>query len=392
MKHQAHSAAGDPQPRDVVPTAPDPQEISSRLADLRKRINGLDEQIIRLINARAECAVEVGKLKRQANIPIYAPHREADVLNRVLAQNRGPLSNQALEAIYREIMSGSFSLELPQRIGYLGPPGTFSHLAANRQFGSSVDYQDLHTIDGVFEEVARGHVDYGLVPIENSLGGGIADTLDAFLTYHQRVKIYGEVQLAVHFSLLAYCQPQVVARIISRADAFAQCKNWIATQYPGAERVNVESTSAAVRLVRQDQEQNGQSSWAAIGSSLAGEIYDVPILFEKIEDRIGNVTRFLIVARSETEPSGHDKTSIMFTTDDRPGALVDVLNVFKRRDVNLTHIDKRPSRETNWDYTFFVDALGHCRDAKMAEVIGEARAHCQRLVVLGSYPVSTRVL
>lgn len=366
--------------------------VQADLADLRRQINLLDEQLILLMNARAQLAVSVGKYKREAGIPVYAPHREADVLRRVRELNHGPLSNQSLEAIYREIMSGSFSLELPQRIGYLGPPGTFSHLAASRQFGSSVDYQDLHTIYGVFEEVARGHVDYGLVPIENSLGGGIADTLDAFLSFHQRIKIYGEVQLAVHFSLLAHCQPQEIRRIFSRHDAFAQCRNWIATQYPAVERIHVESTSTAVRHVQKEQSETGCSYSAAIGSSLAGELYQVPVLFEKIEDRIGNVTRFLILSRNETQPSGNDKTSLMFTTDDRPGALVDVLNVFKNAAVNLTHIDKRPSRETNWDYTFFVDALGHRSDPKMAEVIGQARAYCKRLVVLGSYPISKHTL
>jgi chorismate mutase/prephenate dehydratase len=363
-----------------------------QLQRLREQINEVDSELIRLINRRAQLAVEVGQLKRAVGMPIYTPHREADVLRRITAQNSGPISNKSLEAIYREIMSGSFALESPQRIGYLGPIGTYSHLAASRHFGSSVDYENLHTIEGVFEEVARQHVDYGLVPIENSLGGGIADTLDAFLKFHQQVKIYGEVQLAVHFSLLADCPPHDVQRIYSRGEAFAQCRNWLATQYPLVERIPVESTAAAVRQVRADLDADPACGSAAIGSSLAGEIYGVSCLFEKIEDHVGNVTRFLILAQSETEPSGKDKSSLMFTTDDRPGALVDVLNVFKSAGINLTHIDKRPNRESNWDYTFFVDALGHRRQPAMAEAIEAARQFCKRLVVLGSYPASQRVL
>jgi chorismate mutase/prephenate dehydratase len=362
------------------------------LRKLREKINQVDSDLIRLINERARLAMEVGKLKRAAGLPIYTPHREAEVLRRIAALNTGPIGNKSLEAIYREIMSGSFALELPQRIGYLGPTGTFSHVAARRHFGSSVDYENLHTIEGVFEEVARQHVDYGLVPIENRIGGGITETLDAFLRYHNELKIYGEVQLAVHFSLLSDCQPHEVRRIYSRGEAFTQCRNWLATQYPHVERINVDSTAAGVLRARQELDADPKCGSAAIASSLAGEIYGVNCLFEKIEDHVGNVTRFLILSKNETERSGNDKSSLMFTTDDRPGALVDVLNVFKSAGINLTHIDKRPNREAIWDYTFFVDALGHRSEPTMAEAIEKAKTFCKRLVVLGSYPASQRVL
>jgi chorismate mutase/prephenate dehydratase len=370
-----------------------PNEPSQETLDeLRQRIDALDQQLIESINARARLVVEVGRIKRALGIPIYTPHRESEVLRRILAHNRGPMPPRAIEAIYRELMSASFALERPLRIGYLGPLGTYSHLAARRQFGSSVEYEDLRAIEGVFEEVAREHVDYGLVPIENSIGGGITDTLDAFLTYHRQVQIYGEVQLAVHFSLLTQCQPHDIRRIYSRGEAFTQCRGWLATQYPHVERIAVESTAVAVRRVREDYDRDPHSGSAAIGSTLAGELYDVPVLFEKVEDRQGNITRFLILSKSETQPTGDDKTSIMLTTADRPGSLVDVLSVFKRSGINLTHIDKRPSREVNWDYTFFIDALGHQRDARFAEVIGEARAHCKQLHVLGSYPRSKQTI
>lgn len=362
------------------------------LDELRSKIDETDRQLIDLINQRAKFVVEVGKIKRADGIPIYAPHREAQVLAKVQELNQGPISNLTIEAVYRELMSGSFALEQPLRIGYLGPVGTFSHYAAMRHFGSSVAFENLRAIEGVFEEVSRGHVDYGLVPIENSTGGGITETLDAFLSYHNQLNIYGEVQLNVHFSLLANCKPQNVKRIYSKPEAFMQCRNWLATQYPRAEQIPSESTAAAVRHAKEETEADSDCGTAAIGSALAGEIYGLHSLFEQIEDRQGNVTRFLILSKSEAEISGQDKTSIMFTSDDRPGSLVDVLNVFKRAGINLTHIDKRPSLAVNWDYTFFIDALGHAKDPEFAEVVGEARAHCKDLTVLGSFPSCKRTL
>ena len=367
-----------------------PKEES--LEQLRREIDAVDAELIDLINRRAETVVKVGKIKRASGIPIYAPHRESEVLAKIQRLNKGPISNRTIEAVYRELMSGSFALEQPLRIGYLGPVGTYSHLAATKHFGSSVEFENLRAINGVFEEVARGHVDYGLVPIENSTGGGITETLDAFLTYHGRLNIYGEVQLAVHFSLLANCKPQDVKRIYSKAEAFSQCRNWLSTQYPQVELIPAESTAMAVRRAKAELDEDPNSGVSAIGSSLAGEIYGLHALFEQIEDHQTNITRFLILSKAETEMSNDDKTSIMFTTEDRPGSLVDVLNVFKRNSVNLTHIDKRPSREVNWDYTFFVDAIGHRKDTKFAEILGEARAHCKNLTVLGSFPRCKRSL
>lgn len=366
------------------------------LDKLRQQIDALDRQLVELINRRARVVVDIGKSKKDSGQPIYAPHREAEVLQRVQGLNDGPIQPRTIEAIYREIMSGSFALEQPLRIGYLGPPGTYSHLAATRHFGSSVEMEDLHAITGVFEEVARGHVDYGLVPIENSTGGSITETLDAFPEYHNDVRLYGELQLGVHCCLLTNCEPQEVRTIYGRAESFAQCRNWLATQYPEAELVSVDSSAAAARKSRQimdNREADGESAHvAAIANSLAGEIYGLHPLFEQIEDRRNNITRFLILSRQETRPSGDDKTSIMFRTTDQPGALVDVLNVFKRAGINLSHIDKCPTRDARWEYTFFVDATGHREDARFAEIIGEARAVCKDLFVLGSFPCSRQVL
>ncbi len=378
-----------PRSREGLGSAADP------LAPLRDKITALDAKIVALLNERAGAVVEVGKVKRAKGLPVYTPDRESAVLSRVLALNTGPLPARTVEAIYRELMSGSFRLEHPPRIGYLGPPGSYSHVAATRHFGSSVDFEDLHTIDGVFTEVSRGHVDYGLVPIENSIGGGIVETLDAFVEHYEQVNVYAEVQLEVHHALLAACEPSEVKTICSKPEVFAQCRRWLATQYPRAELIPTVSSSAAVQRVAQEVKSGGGGgvgTSAAIGSLLAGERYGLPPLFENIEDRTGNVTRFFVLCRHKARPSGDDKTSMMFTTLDKPGALVGVLSVFDRAGINLTHIDKRPSGRSSWTYTFFVDACGHIDDPWFAAAVTQAKGHCQELFVLGSYPRSARIL
>lgn len=367
---------------------------SDPLAPLRTKITALDAKIVALLNERAGAVVEVGKVKRAKGLPVYTPDRESAVLSRVLALNTGPLPGRTVEAIYRELMSGSFRLEHPPRIGYLGPPGSYSHVAATRHFGSSVDFDDLHTIDGVFNEVARGHVDYGLAPIENSIGGGIVETLDAFVEHREKVSVYAEVQIEVHHALLAACEPGRVDTIYSKPEVFAQCRKWLSTQYPRAELVPAASSAAAVQKVANDVKSGGavECTSAAIGSVLAGERYGLMPLFENIEDRTGNVTRFHVLSRHKAKPSGDDKTSMMFTTLDKPGALVGVLSVFDRAGINLTHIDKRPSGRSSWTYTFFIDAVGHIDDPWFAAAVTQAKGHCQELFVLGSYPRSARIL
>ena len=362
------------------------------LEELRKKIDEVDRKLIDLVNDRARLVVDVGKIKRKSGSPIYAPHREQAVLKKVLELNKGPLAPKTVEALYRELMSGSFHLEQPLRIGYLGPIGSYSHLAATRHFGSSVAYEDLRAVEGVFTEVVRGHCDYGLVPIENTTGGGIADTLDAFTEHHENISIYAEVQLEVRRCLLANCKPNEIRKIYARPDSFTQCRKWLATQFPKVELINVESGGTAARMAKEEYEQDPSCGAAGIGNELAGELYGLHVLFSGIEDNPNNITRFLVLSKQHAGISSDDKTSMMFVTPDRPGALVDVLSVFKRAGVNLTHIDKRPSRRTNWEYTFFIDAEGHRDDPTFAEVIGEARAFCRELTVLGSYPKSQRLL
>jgi chorismate mutase/prephenate dehydratase len=368
---------------------------------LRVRIDEVDRGLIELLNKRAELVVDVGRIKRDAGIPIYVPNRESQVLSKVLKMNPGPLPGRAIEGVYRELMSGSFRLELPLRIGFLGPLGSYSHLAAVRHFGSSVEFDDLRAIGGVFTEVARGHVDYGLVPIENSVFGGIHETLEAFQQFHNDVCVYAEVQLEVHHALLANCAPSQIGKIYSKPEVFGQCRTWLATQYPHAELLPEASSSAAViRAAKAKQSKGkGRTGIAAIGSTLAGEMYDVNVLFENIEDNTHNITRFYVLSKHPAKPVGKDdkgrpgdKTAMMFTTMNEPGALVSVLSVLQRAGINLTHIDKRPSGRSNWQYTFFIDAEGHIDDPWFAAAVAQAKGICRELHVLGSFPRSQRIL
>lgn len=354
------------------------------LQELRNRIDALDEQIVALLNSRAQVVVEIGQLKQQNNVPIYAPDREKVIMDKVRRLNRGPLQDRCLEAVYRELMSGSFALERPLRIAFLGPPGSFSHLAATRKFGRSVTYEPLTDIATVFEEVVRGHADYGLVPVENSIGGGVVDTLDAFL--HSSARICAEVLLTVHHNLLSNTTWDQVRKISSKPEVFAQCRQWLANVAKDRQIEPAASTSAAAEQAARE------SGVAAIGSTLAGEMYGLHVLFENIEDNPDNVTRFFVIGREAARRSGDDKTAIMFTTAHKPGALAEVLDVFREAGINLTDIEKRPSKKVNWEYYFFIDAQGHVDDPAMTQAIEAARAHCLQLTVLGSYPRAAEVV
>lgn len=371
-------------------------QASKDLAVFRKKIDRLDQKLVDTLNERAKLVVEVGELKRGSDTPIYAPHREAQVLEKALERNDGPLLDRTIEGVYRELMSGSFALERPLRIGFLGPPGSYSHQASVKQFGSSVDYEDLQMIAGVFTEVRRGHVNYGLVPIENSIGGGITETLDALAKNAGHVHVYAEAQIAIKHMLLANCKPHDVRRIHSKPEVFAQCRNWLTTQYPNAALIPDASTSQSVKTAIKENklavEIDAQPGSAAIASELAGELYGLPVLFRNIADNPDNITRFYIISKEKALPMGDDKTSIMFATEDKPGALVEVLQSFHGEGVNLSHIDKRPSGRENWSYAFYIDALGHRDDKAMKRAIKGAKQHCKELQVLGSYPRSKRIL
>lgn len=352
------------------------------LDDLRRQIDSLDSKIVDLLNERAGFVVQIGKIKQLTNVPIYAPDREKAVMEKVRRLNRGPLQDRCLEAVYRELMSGSFALEKPLKIGFLGPKGSFSHLASIGKFGSSVEHVPLADISLVFQEVSRGHIDYGLVPVENSIGGGVVDTLDAFL--NSSAKICAEVLITIHHNLLSKEPWEKIRSIFSKPEVFSQCRSWLSAM---AKDLDVQPAASSSRAAEMAAQQPGV---AAIGSSLAGELYGLHILFENIEDNPDNVTRFFVIGREGAKKSGEDKTAIMFTTAHKPGALAEVLDVFKENGINLTDIEKRPSKKVNWEYYFFIDAAGHSEDMKVA--LEQAQKHCLQLTVLGSYPKAREVL
>ncbi len=358
------------------------------LAELRLKIDELDHRIVELLNARARVVVDIGKIKHQSGTPVYAPDREKIVLERIRAANRGvggPLPDSCLEAIYRELMSGSFALEKPLRIAFLGPQGSFSHLASVKKFGSSVEYVAVTHIDSVFDEVSRGHADLGLVPIENSTSGGVIETMDAFLE-HRNVTIVAEVLIAIHHHLLANCPPEEVQRIYSKPEALDQCRKWMTATYRDAQRIPAASSSKAAEMAAQE------AGTAAIGSSMAAEVYGLKTLFANIEDNPNNVTRFFVIGRQPAKRSGDDKTSIIFTTAHKSGALVDVLDVFRRFNINLTNIDTRPSQKRNFEYYFFTDLVGHVEDENVQQALEEVKKHCLQVAVLGSFPRAVETL
>ncbi len=366
-------------PPDMAENNPEAQ-----LAPLRKRIDELDKKLIEFLNERATVVTKIGQVKQLADTPIYAPDREQRVLDQIRQYNQGPLPNAAVESIWREVMSASFALERTLRIGFLGPAGSFSHLTARRKFGASVEYDPVDSIQGVFDEVVRGHIDLGLVPIENSTHGGVHETLDALLD--SSVHVYAEVLISVHHNLLSNCPVDRIERVYSKPEVFSQCRRWLSVQLEGAQRIAEASSASAAQRCRDEP------NAAAIGSTLAAEIYDLRIAFSNIEDSPNNTTRFFVISRQNARPSGDDKTAILFTTAHEPGALASVLNVFRDHGLNLTHIDKRPSRRVNWEYYFFVDLLGHFEDTNIAKAIAEARKHCLQMTVLGSFPRAKEVM
>jgi chorismate mutase/prephenate dehydratase len=348
------------------------------LEELRQRIDEIDNHLVDLLNERAKIVIEVGELKNKTDKPIYAPDREMQVFAKILKANNGPLPDKCLKAVWRELMSGSFFLERPLRIGYLGPAGSFSHTAAMLKFGQCVEYEPLTDITSIFDEVSRGHCDLGMVPVENSTGGGVIETLDALI--ESNVKICAEVLLAIHHNLLANCSHDQITKIYSKPEVFAQCHKWLGATFKDVETVPVASTARAAQMAVQEQ------GTAAIGSAVAAELYGLKVVYENIEDIAHNVTRFLVIGCEDAKCTDDDKTAILFSTSHKAGALVDVLQVFRRHDINLTNIESRPGKKREWEYYFFMDFQGHRTDDKVMRGIKEAQKHCLQLSVLGSSP------
>jgi chorismate mutase/prephenate dehydratase len=327
---------------------------------------------------------EIGQVKGRTGGQIYAPDREKQVIESILKINQGPLPDKCLTAIWRELMSGSFALERPLRIGYLGPGGSFSHTAAMLKFGQSVEYEPLTDIMSIFDEVSKGHCDLGLAPIENSTGGGVIETLDALID--SNIKIRAEVLMTIHHNLLANCALENVEKIYSKPEVFVQCRNWLSATFKEAKTISVASTAKAAQMAADEPDA------AAIGSKIAAEIYGLKIVCENIEDIANNITRFLVLSREDARPTGEDKTAILFSTAHKAGALSDVLDVFKQFEINLTNIESRPSKKRQWEYYFFVDFLGHRTTENVQKGMEEARKHCLQLSILGSFPRATELL
>jgi chorismate mutase/prephenate dehydratase len=351
------------------------------LDDWRSRINDLDNQILNLLNQRAEAALHIGDLKRARDLPSYAPEREAEVLARLTAVQTGPLPPSTVRAVWREIISGCRALERPLIVAFLGPRGTFAHQAAVQQFGHAVDFVPVRSIVDIFEEVEQGRAEYGVVPIENSTEGAVNVTLDR-LTESDAV-ICGERFLPVSQYLLSRARDLAEIKLVaSHPQGLAQCRGWLAQHLPNVATQEMTSTAAAVETAA------GDVTMAAIASDLAGELYGVPILRPRIEDNPQNSTRFLVIGRRPAGPSGRDKTSILFAMRNEPGALHAIIEPFARRRLNLTKIESRPAKRRPWEYVIFVDFEGHRDTPDVAAALDEIRGRTLFLEILGSYPAA----
>jgi len=350
---------------------------------IRQRIDEIDAELVRLLNERARCAIEVGKAKREAGTEsVYSPDRERDVLEHVVAANEGPLTDRTLMAIWKEMMSGSLSLEKAVKVAYLGPEGSFSHLAAIEKFGRSVELVAVRDIAAVFDQVARASADYGIVPVENTTGGAVRDTMECFLWVRGPVKVCAEMTLPIHQNLLSKTTLDQVGKVYSKPQVFDQCRQWLMTHCPRADLVAVGSTAEAALLASRIE------GTAAIASSMAAQMYGLSVLHPAIEDNPQNQTRFLVLGRESAKPTGRDKTCLLFSVVDKAGALVEVLDIFRRWGINLTKIESHPSPTKTWEYYFFVDIEGHAEDENVRSAMTEAREHCRQLEVLGSFPLA----
>jgi chorismate mutase/prephenate dehydratase len=358
--------------------------MSGDIDEIRRRIDAIDEQIQGLIDDRARLAREVGARKQaSAAIDFYRPEREAEVLRQVLARNRGPLKDEEMLRLFREIMSACLAQQEPLKVAFLGPEGTYTHAAVTRHFGHSVRALPLPDVEDVFREVEAGGADFGVVPIENSTEGTVHHTLDMFMA--SPLKICGEVELAIHHHLLGRMRStEDVRRICAHGQALAQCRATLDAILPGIERIAVSSNAEGARRARDEL------GTAAIASEVAAQIYGLESLVAEIEDRPDNTTRFHIVGRGLLAPSGRDKTTILMSIADTesPGALHRLLEPLARYGVSMTRIESRPSRQRKWHYVFFADLEGHAADPKLAAALEELSRTASLFKVLGAYPSS----
>ena len=364
-----------------------PEKTDEKVADLgsiRKRIDEVDRQIQALINERARYAQQVGISKGElaAAVDYYRPEREAEVLRAVLERNEGPLRDEEMLRLFREIMSACLAQQEPLKVGFLGPEGTFTQTAVYKHFGHSVRGLPFSTIDEVFQEVENGAADFGVVPIENSTEGTVNHTLDMFLT--SPLKVGGEIELRIEQHLLGNLSGlDAVERICAHEQSLAQCRGWLREYLPHVELIGVSSNAAGARRARDEK------GTAAIGGETAAEVYNLDVLVNNIEDRADNSTRFLVIGRELLAPSGDDKTTILVSAEHTAGGagvLHALLQPFAAHGVSMSRIESRPSRRKNWDYVFFMDVDGHAEEPPLREALAELKANSSLFRIVGAYP------
>ena len=356
----------------------------SELKALRERIDEIDEQLLTLFNQRAECAIEVAAVKKRdlqpdQQVDFFRPEREAQVIKHIKQLNQGPLSDNEVARLIREVMSACLALEQPLKIAYLGPEGTFTQTAALKHFGHSVDTVALSCIPDVFAEVQSGHADFGLVPVENSTEGVVSHTLDMFIS--SDLKVCGEVEIRIHHQLANLTQnPEDVQKIYSHQQSLAQCRNWLDLNYPNVESIPVSSNAEAARLASEDKHA------AAICGEQAVEIFGLKVCHKNIEDLADNTTRFMVIGDMEVAPSGNDKTSLLLSAHNKPGSLLALLKPLASHSISMNKIESRPSPNRLWEYVFFIDIDGHQQDEEVAMALDELKQQAALFRILGSYP------
>lgn len=351
------------------------------LTEVRKKIDVLDARLLELLNQRADLVHEVGEIKRRDGSAVFAPDREEALLRSLVSRNSqigGRLPATAIRAIYREIISASYALEKGLVIAYFGPAGTYTHEAARSKFGASVEYDAQSNITEVFDAVARGKADFGVVPIENSTEGAVTHTLDEFM--ESELKICAQVLLRIEHNLLARCKPEEIRKIYSHPQSLGQCRQWLRHHFPSVEIVEAASNTRAAQHAAQEP------GSAAIAGNMAAELYELNILERSIQDRANNTTRFLVIGPHSCPPTGNDKTSIMFSVRDQSGALFAALEPLERLGISMSKIESRPSKKKAWEYFFFADLEGHADDPKLVQALDELQERCTQVKILGSYP------
>jgi len=352
------------------------------LIDWRTEIDEIDEQILSLLHERSKLAIKVGKLKKETGkTSIYAPHREKQIIDRLKSINCDQFPEKQLEKIFTEIISACRSLEKKIRVAYLGPLGSHGHTASLEHFGSSVEFIPIVPQTDIFAEVESSRADYGTVAIENSTYGTVRDVLEMFL--HSPLHICSERLLPIRHHLLALSAPEDISKIYSHPQSFAQCRQWLHQNLPNIQQVEVASTSVAAEIASKEPKS------AAIASSLASEIYEIPIVADSIMDNPNNTTRFLVIGNQSAQKSGNDRTSILFGINDEVGALCQILSTLESNQINMSKIDSFPSQHKPWEYVFFADLDVHVEDSNVQIALKEITDQCLFLKVLGAYPRGT---